>query len=124
LYQQPLLFSTLLALLLAMLIAALVVSVVPWDFSKMGPLLFLGLIVLIVLGVLSMIIPSMGGVMMSTAYNVVGVVIFTGYLMVDFAIMRYRSRYFPQDDMAIMLAVSILVDLVNLFLFLLRLGRR
>ncbi|AUW92716.1 MAG: hypothetical protein C7B44_09590 [Sulfobacillus thermosulfidooxidans] len=124
LYQGPLLFTTVIALLLAVLVAAAVVAWIPWDFSKMGPLLFVGLIVLLVVGLLSMVIPSMGGVMMSQAYNIIGVVIFTGYLMVDFGIMRYRSRAFPEDGMAIMLAVSLLVDIVNLFLFLLRLGRR
>lgn len=124
LYQGPLLLDTIIALLLAVLVAAAVVAWIPWDFSKMGPLLFVGLIVLVVVGLLSMIIPSMGGVMMSRAYNIIGVVIFTGYLMVDFGIMRYRSRSFPQDGLAIMLAVSLLVDIVNLFLFLLRLGRR
>ncbi len=121
--QPTLVLTSSLAVLLAMVVAALVVSVVPWDFSKMGPLLFLGLIVLIVLGLLSMILPGMGGVMMSAGYNIAGVVIFTGYLMVDFGVMRSRSRSFPQDGLAIMLAVSILIDIVNLFLFLLRLGR-
>ncbi|MHB1610174.1 MAG: Bax inhibitor-1 family protein [Sulfobacillus sp.] len=124
LYQGPMLMTTIGALLLALLLSAAVVAWVPWDFSKLGPILFIGLVILVISGLLSFILPSMTGLVMSNVYNVAGVVIFTGYLMVDFSIMRYRGRTFPSDGLAVVLAVSLLVDIVNLFLFLLRLGRR
>lgn len=116
--------STLAVLVVAVLFSALLVSWVPWDFSRLGPLLFMGLILLLVTGVLSWIVPQVSGIMMSKAYNLIGTLIFIGYLMVDFSLMRLRGRSMPYQGMAVVLAVSILIDIVNLFLFLLRLGRR
>ncbi|OLZ11992.1 Bax inhibitor-1 family protein [Sulfobacillus thermosulfidooxidans] len=124
LYQGSQLMMALISVLLAVLASAAVVAVVPWDFSKIGPLLFLGLIVLIITSLLSAFIPALSGVGSSVGFNLLGVVIFTGYLLVDLSIMRYRGREFPADGLAIVLAVSLLVDIINLLLFILRLGRR
>lgn len=122
--QGSLLISTMGILLVAVLFSALLVSVVPWDFSRLMPLLFLGLIMLIVTGLLSWIVPGMSGLAVSKAYNLIGTLIFIGYLLVDFSLMRLRGRVMPAEGTAVVLAVSILIDIVNLFLFLLRLGRR
>ena len=122
--QPTLLWSTLGTLVIAVLFSALLVSWIPWDFTRLMPLLFLGLIMLLVTSLLSWIIPGMTGVVMSRAYNLIGVLIFIGYLIVDFSIMRFRGRVIPLEGAPVVLAVSILVDIVNLFLFLLRLGRR
>ncbi len=122
--QSGLLWTTLGTLVIAVVFSALLVSVVPWDFSRLMPLLFLGLIMLIVTGALSWFIPSISGVVMSKAYNLIGTLIFIGYLMVDFSLMRLRGRVVPTQGTAVVLAVSLLIDIVNLFLFLLRLGRR
>ncbi|WP_053958691.1 Bax inhibitor-1 family protein [Sulfobacillus thermosulfidooxidans] len=124
LYQNHLFITTLGAILVAMLLSAAIVSWIPWDFSKLAPILFLGLLMLIITSLLSFFLPSMFGVVASRAYNLIGVVIFTGYLLLDFSIMRYRGRALPTNGTAIVLAVSLLVDIINLFLFLLRLGRR
>jgi FtsH-binding integral membrane protein len=122
--QGGLLWSTLGTLIVAVLFAALLVSWIPWDFSRMMPLLFIGLMMLLVTGVLSWIVPGISGLAMSRAYNLIGVLVFLGYMMVDFSLMRARGRVIPADGAAVMLAVSLLIDIVNLFLFLLRLGRR
>jgi len=90
--QPSLIWSTLGALLIAVLFSALLVSWLPWDFSRLTPLLFVGLIMLMFTGLLSWIVPSMSGIMMSRAYNLIGVVIFVGYLIVDFSLMRRRGR--------------------------------
>jgi FtsH-binding integral membrane protein len=123
LHENHLFLTTMGGIIVAMLLSAAVVSWIPWDFSRLAPLLFLGLIMLIITSVLSMFLPSMFGVVASGAYNVIGVLIFTGYMMVDFAIMRHRGRTLPGNGAAVVLAVSLLVDIINLFLFLLRLGR-
>lgn len=124
LYQHHLFMTTMGALLVAMLLSAAVVSWIPWDFTKLAPILFLGLVMLVITSLLSFLFPSLFGVVASRAYNLLGVAIFTGYLMVDFAIMRARGRVLPTNGAAVVLAVSLLVDIINLFLFLLRLGRR
>ncbi len=122
--QTGLLWTTLGTLVIAVVFSALLVSAIPWDFSRLMPLLFLGLIMLIVTGALSWFVPSISGVVMSKAYNLIGTLIFIGYLMVDFSLMRMRGRVVPTQGTAVVLAVSLLIDIVNLFLFLLRLGRR
>ncbi|MCY0881017.1 MAG: Bax inhibitor-1 family protein [Firmicutes bacterium] len=117
------LVTTLGTLLLAILMSAALVSWLPWDFSKMAPLLFIGLIMLMITGLLSFFVPSVLGFTMSSAYNLIGVIIFTGYLIVDFSLMRTWGRTVPADGAAVVLAVFMLVDIINLFLFLLRLNR-
>ncbi|NMP24075.1 Bax inhibitor-1 family protein [Sulfobacillus harzensis] len=119
-----LLWSTLGALLIAVLFAAALVSWLPWDFSRLAPLLFVGLLMLLAVSLLSWIIPGMTGLAMSRAFNLIGTLIFIGYLIVDFSLMRWRGRALPAEGTPVVLAVSILIDIVNLFLFLLRLGRR
>jgi hypothetical protein len=84
----------------------------------------MGLLMLIITSVLSWIVPGLSGVVMSKTYNLIGVLIFLGYLLVDFSLMRVRGRVVPAQGTAVVLAVSLLIDIVNLFLFLLRLGRR
>ncbi len=122
--QSSLLWSTLGILLIAVLFSAALVSWLPWDFSKMAPLLFVGLIMLVVTGFLSWIVPGMTGLATSRVFNLIGTLIFTGYLIVDFSLMRMRKRVVPAQGMAVVLAVAILIDIVNLFLFILGLGRR
>lgn len=124
LHDSGLLWSTLGALVIAVGFSAALVSWLPWDFSKMMPLLFVGLIMLMATMVLSWIVPSLAGVQMSTAFNLIGTLVFIGYLIVDFSLMRWRGRVVPVQGAPVVLAVSILIDIVNLFLFLLRLGRR
>ncbi len=122
--QGPLLWSTLGILLVAVLFAASLVSWIPWDFSRLAPLLFVGLLMLMATALLSWIVPGLTGIAMSRAYNLIGTLIFIGYLIVDFSLMRVRGRAVPMEGAAVVLAVSIMIDIVNLFLFLLRLGRR
>lgn len=119
-----LLWSTLGALVVSVLFAAALVSWLPWDFSKMAPLLFVGLLMLVAVSLLSWIVPGVTGIAMSRAFNLIGTLIFIGYLIVDFSLMRWRGRALPLEGAPVVLAVSLLIDIVNLFLFLLRLGRR
>ncbi|MDA8194250.1 MAG: Bax inhibitor-1 family protein [Thermaerobacter sp.] len=110
-------------LLLAIATSAALVWWLPWDFSRMMPLLFLGLLMLLVTGLLSWVVPGMAGVALSKTYNLIGVLVFIGYLIADFSLMRVRGRTVPAAGAPVMLAVALLVDIINLFLFILRLGR-
>lgn len=118
-----LLYSSVFGVVVAVALSAAVVSFIPWDFSRLGPILFVGLLMLVITSVLGMILPGVTGLLMSRAYNIFGILIFTGYLMLDFSLMRSRGRMLPQEGAAVALAVFLLVDIVNLFLFFLRLGR-
>jgi FtsH-binding integral membrane protein len=111
-------------LVLAVALAGAAVAWIPWDFSRLAPLLMVGLLLLLFAGLLSWLIPGLTGFAMSPAYNLIGVGIFTGYLLVDFSLLKYRGMTFAGNGAAVLMATAILVDIVNLFLFLLMLGRR
>jgi len=89
------------------------------DFSYLGGMLFVGLITLIVAGLVLMFVHSS---MLGTLYSVGGVLIFSGYVLYDTS--RIMQRL--QADEAVSGAVSLYLDFLNLFLFILRLlnGRR
>lgn len=120
---QTLLLSGM-GLVLGFAVAAAVVAWVPWDFSRIWPLLTVGLIALLVVGLFSLVVPAAAGVALSPAYSIIGVLVFTGYLMVDLSLLRYRGLVLPGDGAAVVLAVRLLVDIINLFLFLITLGSR
>lgn len=119
-----LVLSALLSLVLAVALAGAAVAWIPWDFSRLAPLLMVGLLLLLFAGLLSWLIPGLTGFAMSPVYNLIGVGIFTGYLLVDFSLLKYRGMMFAGNGAAVLMATAILVDIVNLFLFLLMLGRR
>jgi FtsH-binding integral membrane protein len=122
--DQSLMLSTLGTVVIAVGFSAALVSWIPWDFSRLAPLLMVGVLLLVVTGLISMVVPAASGIQMSTTFNMIGVLIFTGYLLVDFSLMRYRRLALPDQGAALVLATYIMIDIVNLFLFLLRLGRR
>ncbi len=84
------------------------------DFSYLGGMLFMALIALIVGGIVMWFVHSS---LLNTLYSIGGVLIFSGYVLYDTSnIMR---RLGP--DEAIVGAVSLYLDLVNLFWYILRL---
>lgn len=84
------------------------------DFSFLGGFLFVGLIALIVAGIVMMFVHSS---LMATIYALIGVLIFSGYVLYDTSmIMRQLG---PND--AVIGAVSLYLDLLNLFWFILQL---
>ncbi len=92
------------------------------DLSAWGKFLFMGLIGLIVSGLFFMFVP---GVMGSTAYlvyNVIGVLIFSGLTAYD--TQKIKQIYLVNGgagNLAILGALTLYLDFINLFLFLLRL---
>jgi FtsH-binding integral membrane protein len=84
------------------------------DFSAWGGFLFVGLIVLIVTSVLNMFFGSASGF---TWIAAIGVLLFSGLLVFD--TWRMRNLYGPDDY--VIAAVSIYLDLLNMFLFILSL---
>lgn len=122
--EPKVLITALVAVVAAVGLTAAMVAWIPWDFSKLAPLLFVGLLLLILTGLLSWIIPAWAGVSLSVTYNLVGVAIFVGYLLVDLSLLKYRGLTLPGDGAAVVLAVALLIDIVNLLLFLISLGQR
>ena len=98
------------------------------DLSNIRPILFSGLIFLIIFGVLSMFIPALN--MFDRIVCLVGIATFLGYTAYDTQkIKAYYSYYSAYPDMlakaSIFSALQLYLDFINLFLYLLRfLGNR
>ena len=91
------------------------------DLSPIGSFLMMGLIGLIIAMVVNMFLKSPG---LEFAFSVVGVLIFAGLTAWD--TQRIKEMYDPMEDgtivgrKAVMDALSLYLDFINLFLFLLR----
>ena len=98
------------------------------DLSGFGPILFSGLIFLIVFGFISLFIPAF--TVMDQMVCLLGIAIFLGYTAYDTQKIRaYYNYYAGYPDMltkaSIFSALQLYLDFVNLFLYLLRfLGSR
>ncbi|HEX8724491.1 MAG TPA: Bax inhibitor-1/YccA family protein [Gemmatimonadaceae bacterium] len=86
------------------------------DFSAWGGFFSVGLVVLIITMIVGMFFPSVGASMWISA---VGVFIFAGLLVFDTWRITRSGRFTDQDY--VFAAVTIFLDLLNLFLFILSL---
>jgi FtsH-binding integral membrane protein len=85
------------------------------DFSRMRDFLFVGLILLIVASLINIIFQSG---LMALVISVVGIAIFCGFLLYDVQKAKRMANTLPN---AIGLTVSIFLDVLNLFLYILEL---
>ena len=84
------------------------------DFSFLGGMLFMGLIALFVAGIVSFFVHA---AWLATAYSVAGVLIFSGYVLYDTSQIMLRLS----PDEAVLGAIQLYLDFLNLFMFILRL---
>ena len=84
------------------------------DFGGIGKFLLVGLIGLLVVGVIGLFAHFSAGVHL--VYAVVGAALFAGFTLYDFS--NIKHRFGPNDY--VMATVSLYLDFLNLFLFLLQ----
>lgn len=84
------------------------------DFSGFAPYLFIAVIALVIVGILNIFLHS---ALLYTLYLYAGVVIFSFYLIFD--VQRVRKQRDTVGN-AIALTISIYLDILNLFLFILQ----
>ncbi len=84
------------------------------NLSKLGPILFIGLLTLVVASIFSIFL-SFGW--LSWLISVGGVVIFSGYILYDVQRIKFTQNTLSA---AILLTVSLYLDIINLFLSILR----
>lgn len=84
------------------------------DFSFLGGFLFAGTIGLVLMSVLGMFLHF--GSMMNLVWSMVGILIFSGWVLYDVA--QYRNGVDPQA--VPLAALNIYLDFINLFLYILR----
>jgi len=87
------------------------------DLSNLARLLFVALLALIVFGIVTIFVRIPNG---DLIYAVLGLIIFAGFTMIDFQRLR-RSR---DIRVALLLAAAIFLDVLNVFLFSLRIFAR
>ncbi len=97
------------------------------DLTALGPILFIGLIGIIICAVVNLFLKSSG---FSMAIAVIGVIIFTGLIVYDTQVMKKffeleKKNKEALSKLAIFGALKLYLDFINLFLMLLRLlGKR
>lgn len=100
------------------------------DLGPVGTFCHMALWGLIIFGILSMFIPGLRGGQMGMIYSVGGILIFAGLTAYDTQKIKSYSSLHPEGSegatkFQIMGALTLYLDFINLFLFLLRLmGRR
>lgn len=99
------------------LIVAGLIAFTNFDFSKLLPI-----ISIVLLGwVITIIITRIIGVSWNqTLIGVIGVTIFTVYLAVDLKMMLGGGRYQYGEDEYVLAALNIFLDIINIFLYMLR----
>jgi hypothetical protein len=92
------------------------------DLTGMGSFMFMGLIGIIIASLVNIFLRSTG---LDWAISVIGVIVFAG--LTGWDTQRIKEMYSPQDDgtiagrKAVMGALSLYLDFINLFLMMLRL---
>jgi modulator of FtsH protease len=87
------------------------------DLSKLARLLFFALLALIIFGIVTIFVRIPNG---DLIYAVLGLIIFAGFTMIDFQ----RLRRTKDIRVAPLLAAGIFLDILNVFLFFLRIFSR
>ncbi|RLD67843.1 MAG: BAX inhibitor (BI)-1/YccA family protein [Bacteroidetes bacterium] len=121
-YTASSIFQTFLTTSIMFAVMAVVGYTTKTDLTKFGSILFMALIGLIIASVINMFL---GSAMMDYIISFVGVLIFTGLIAYDVQKLKKIGgglTYQNQDanKLAIMGALSLYLDFINLFLFLLR----
>ncbi len=84
------------------------------DFGGLGKFLMIGIIGLIVVGLIGIFVHFSAGAHL--LYSIVGAALFVGFTLYDFS--NIKHRFGPNDY--VMATVSLYLDFLNLFLFLLQ----
>lgn len=88
------------------------------DLGPVGNFCTMGMFGLIGFGLLSIFFPSMMGTTASKVYGLVGILVFAGLTAYD--TQRVKSMAGTHENAAIMGALKLYLDFINLFLFILR----
>lgn len=89
-----------------------------WDFTMMGGFLFVGLIVVFLFGLIVAFFPGSAA---SSVYSACGALLFSLYLVYDTQIMMGGNhKYSISPEEYIFAALNLYLDIINIFLFILR----
>lgn len=88
-----------------------------WDFTVMGGVLFVAVLILMVFGIVAIFFP---GRTMSLVYASLGALIFSVYLIYDTQLMMGgKHKYSISPEEYIFAALNLYLDIVNIFMYIL-----
>lgn len=99
-------------------IMALVGTFTNIDLTKLGTILFMGLLGIIIASIINIFIESQT---LDLGIIIIGIVIFTLYIAYDVQKVKYIAQTLEEDKAAIICAFELYLDFINLFIKLLRL---
>lgn len=88
-----------------------------WDFTMMGGILFVCLILLMLLGIVAIFLP---GKIMTLVYSSLGAILFCFYLIYDTQMMMggtHKHSISPEEY--IFAALTLYLDIINIFIYIL-----
>lgn len=89
-----------------------------WDFTMMGGFLFVGLLIVFLFGLIVAFFP---GSVASSVYSACGALLFSFYLVYDTQMMMGGNhQYSISPEEYIFAALNLYLDIINIFLFILR----
>lgn len=88
-----------------------------WDFTVMGGVLFVAVIILMIFGIVAIFVP---GKTISLIYASLGALIFSVYLIYDTQMMMGgKHKYSISPEEYIFAALNLYLDIVNIFMYIL-----
>lgn len=88
-----------------------------WDFTMMGGILFVAVIILLVFGIVAMFVK---GKIITLVYASLGALIFSVYLIYDTQLMMGgKHKYSISPEEYIFAALNLYLDIINIFLYIL-----
>lgn len=115
-YGPGLVLQALLVTAGAFLISAIVASRTSLDFSFLGGFLFVGLMAILLMGIVSLFTGF--STVASLIYSLIGIGVFIGYILYD--VNRIARQGIAEQNIP-WVVLTLYLDIVNLFLFILRL---
>lgn len=99
-------------------IMSLIGTITKIDLTKLGTILFMGLIGIIIASLINIFI---GSQVFDLGITIIGIIIFTLYIAYDVQKIKYIATNLDEDKAAIICAFELYLDFINLFIKLLRL---
>ncbi|KAF4514166.1 UNVERIFIED_CONTAM: hypothetical protein B566_EDAN019297 [Ephemera danica] len=88
-----------------------------WDFTMMGGILFVAVIILMIFGIVAIFVP---GRTITLVYASLGAIIFSIYLVYDTQMMMGgKHKYSISPEEYIFAALNLYLDIINIFMYIL-----
>ena len=88
------------------------------DLTKLGTILFMGLIAIIIASIINIFV---GSESFNLGITIIGILVFTGYIAYDVQKVKFIAQSLEEEKASIICAFELYLDFINLFINLLKL---